>query len=229
MILIEATGSDSEIDAMKIEKFLSYLIEGENYSEKGGSQRSRVIEAVLANDSQQEQALWSIREHVPVALMQSSRIREKESGYRGEREIVRKLFKYDISLTLEHTGDFLQELKQALHQLKEEREEDHEKDKVSHSFFNGFHVVGLSKKDDDCHVNDKKVETVLEFCNFGHAGDQNLHLNILAHISMPLHVNGSSSEIISELPSSQEFIHFIHEKIDKHVFDLVIKRNGKCL
>jgi FAD/FMN-containing dehydrogenase len=273
LILMEITGNDPDTDTIRVDRFMEDLIssegeregtterEGERQTERE-SQRVRVLEAVLASDSTQEQALWSIRETVPVALMQSSRERGRERqtetdshGVRGEREreIVRKLFKYDISLSLEDTGLFLMDLKRELARDRDrerdvresdrERECDREREsggeresreREIESYHGGFHIAGFGERRTERErktaslererERENQFETVLEFCNFGHAGDQNLHLNILAHIYRPC--SQSSPSLVNHI-TNEEYIEFIHEVINEKVFELVIQRNGK--
>ncbi len=75
------------------------------------------------------------------------------------------LFKYDISLSLTAMPEAIKETMLSLQQL-------------------GFHVLpaaAYSSGNTSSHANNNKYSTQLEFCNYGHVGDQNVHLNILMH------------------------------------------------
>lgn len=61
-LLVEATGTDPETDSMKLEKFVSSIME-----------ENLVIDAVMAQDKTQETGLWLVREQCAVALIDLSR------------------------------------------------------------------------------------------------------------------------------------------------------------
>jgi FAD/FMN-containing dehydrogenase len=138
-----------------LESFLEGLIEDE-----------LVQDALVSQSVEQEKDLWTIREDLPVCLMQRSRSSSKTDAHADSDAGVGidvdadvttqciKLYKYDVSLSLRDTEAMVLQVK------KEMAEVIH--GTAGHTDF----PTGLN----------------LEFCCFGHAGDQNLHLNILLHV-----------------------------------------------
>jgi FAD/FMN-containing dehydrogenase len=135
-----------------------------------------------------------VREQVSSSLMQASRsISHQGLGSRG------KLFKYDISIKLDLVVDFIDMIK----------------NRISSA---GYRVRGLE------HNQTKPVllesfEFVL--CSFGHAGDQNIHLNIL--------LTPIESQIFNGKPLSDEIIGDIYKLLDDIVYSEVIHREGNPL
>ena len=153
--------------------------------------------------------MWQVRENVPVSLMQLSRQRFQlnvpidcninHQSKENHVSIVKigKLYKYDVSLSLNDTNEFIFELKDNLVER-------------------GYDIHGFSKapfKNSNC---------ILEFCNFGHAADQNLHLNILAFFKT---VNYEDSVYINE-KDIQEHIVKLHAVLNELVYELIIKKRG---
>lgn len=66
---------------------------------------------------------------------------------------------------------------------------------------------------------DKKIPkgTRLEYCCFGHAGDQNLHFNILLHLPIAE---------LSDIYDVEEIKRCIHISLDRAVFKAVLSVNG---
>jgi FAD/FMN-containing dehydrogenase len=128
-----------------LEQFLANL-----FSDEGDATRPvAVLDAVVSQSRGQELALWGVREHLPVGLMQLSRS--------ALTAATAQLFKYDVSMKLSVMDSVVLTIKTQL-----QRE--------------GYHIaddadVLLGERDDPCS---------LLFCNFGHAGDKNLHLNVIA-------------------------------------------------
>ncbi len=104
--------------------------------------------------------MWSIREHVPIALMQYSRTRLPP----GHSDAVfGKLFKFDVSVRIGDMSAFLSAVRAdavlaGMQFLGADGLVEHSLPAASMTLPQGY---------------------ALRVCNFGHAGDQNLHLNIL--------------------------------------------------
>lgn len=147
-----------------------------------------VQDALVSQSVEQEKDLWTIREDLPVCLMQRSRssamtdahpdtdahadvhahAQTGEGAHAGvnagasidagaDADVSTqciKLYKYDVSLSLRDTEAMVLQVKKEMSGVIHGT--------AGHSEF----PTGLN----------------LEFCCFGHAGDQNLHLNILLHV-----------------------------------------------
>jgi FAD/FMN-containing dehydrogenase len=200
LVLIEVTGSDVDLDTQRVDKFVTALLD-----------EGQAFDAVMSSDTAQERALWLLREHVPVSLMQLSRVVSFDAD---RRAISGKLFKYDVSVALQDTADFVLALKLAL-----QADNDNDNDNDFHS---GFVVYGLSTSLDRAEATKAFAgyQCALQFCNFGHSGDQNLHLNILARITSPMPAQASS------MLSSSEYVRFLQSRIDRHVFRLIAEKKG---
>jgi FAD/FMN-containing dehydrogenase len=159
-VLVEVSGTDPETDQMKLEKYVQHLMEKEI-----------VVDAILSTDMSQTQALWLIREQVPVALMDRTRqaiVYADPTATTSSRYLIEigSLFKYDISMTLSDMNDVIY-----ASQLQ-----------CAQQF--GFQVFPLQpqqtrkNKQSSSSSSLSTDATSLEFCCYGHAGDQNLHLNI---------------------------------------------------
>jgi FAD/FMN-containing dehydrogenase len=161
----------------RLETFLEGLIEDE-----------LVQDALVSQSVEQEKDLWTIREDLPVCLMQRSRSSAKTEAHadvHAHAGVIEhadldagvdtgasidpgggadvdvdvstqciKLYKYDVSLSLRDTEAMVLQVKKEVSKVI--------RGTAGHSDF----PTGLN----------------LEFCCFGHAGDQNLHLNILLHV-----------------------------------------------
>lgn len=107
-----------------------------------------IVESGIADDAtlnkniSHAKSLWSIREHIPVALMQASKLHNNPSEPHTLRG---KLFKYDVSLDMSEWNDFIIDIEDRLE------------------------ARGM--------MNHKDYK--LLFCTFGHAAEQDVHLNIL--------------------------------------------------
>ncbi|WCJ43516.1 D-2-hydroxyglutarate dehydrogenase mitochondrial [Euphorbia peplus] len=87
-VLIETTGSDESYDKEKLESFLLRAMES-----------SLVADGVLAQDINQASSFWRIREGIPEALMRAGPV-----------------YKYDLSIPVEHMYDLVQEMREKLAQ-----------------------------------------------------------------------------------------------------------------
>jgi FAD/FMN-containing dehydrogenase len=130
-----------------LEQFLATLFSDEDDATKPVA--VAVLDAVVSQSRGQELALWAVREHLPVGLMQLSRS--------ALMAATAQLFKYDVSMKLSVMDSVVLTIKTQL-----QRE--------------GYHIADdaddlLAERDEPCS---------LLFCNFGHAGDKNLHLNVIA-------------------------------------------------
>lgn len=215
-VLIEATGSDPETDAMKLDKFVSKLVED-----------GLVEDAVLSADKAQEQALWLLREQVPVALIDMSRQLHPDpsgddAGHKGY--IAGYMYKFDLSLPLVDMPTVLLETMKELKTL-------------------GFTILpdnqdsgaGKGKASSSLHS-----QCTLDFCNYGHAGDQNLHLNI--HLRIPAKIaldivqkpDVSRDVLLAESQVSwqdqkmsfTDYCHDVHHLVDEALYKAVLKRRG---
>ena len=214
-LLVEATGTDPETDAMKLEKFVGHLMEN-----------NLVVDAVMAQDKSQETALWLVREQCAVALIDVSRplvpVVDAATGQAdGDKVQCGYMFKFDLSLPLTVMPSVLAETMVTL-------QEKH-----------GFHVLPLSHHRHGAAAS-QKYATTLEFCNYGHVGDQNLHLNI--HMRTPCRPLPAASggndverdfEVLAPLGVAQakawtfaEYSHAIHHLIDDVLYHAVLKHRG---
>ncbi len=155
--------------------------------------------SLFVRDSASHQALWQIRENVPVSLMQLSRERISDPSSGGVLSVGR-LFKYDVSLSLANTDGFLADLRAALS-------------------LDGFALVDpATAPPAEPALSSGASEfrhCSLQLCNFGHAGDQNLHLNLLATIRL------------AGLPCDEAaYIARVQATLNAHVFSLVLSCKG---
>lgn len=90
--LIETNGCSSETDVQRIHDLLGKLLD-EKY----------IVDAIVAKDQRQFNEIWSIRENVPVSLMQISRI------------LAGKLYKYDISVNINMMNELVRGVKRGIH------------------------------------------------------------------------------------------------------------------
>jgi FAD/FMN-containing dehydrogenase len=88
-VLIETAGSNEKHDEEKLEKFLENC-----YSE------DFISDAVLAQDQSQMNQLWTLRESMPEAVSRSGK----------------SIFKYDLSIPLEHFYGLVTEMRSRLAQ-----------------------------------------------------------------------------------------------------------------
>jgi len=109
-----------------------------------------------------------------------------------QEQSFKKLYKYDLSISLSETDDFLCDLKHRLSQLQG-------------VFILDYNEVNEAK--DDHHYCD------LLFCCFGHAADENLHLNVVATFHIRDH-------------EKDEAIQAMQDILNQHVYDLIIARRG---
>jgi hypothetical protein len=174
VLLLECTGNGQrESEEAKINQLFTTLID-----------ESLISNAIISENVQQEKKLWSLRETVPVSLMQCSRqilpwsttnLPIPASSASEKLMKCGKLYKYDISLSLSMTSQFIANLRDQLirdgFQIR------------SHFPTNSTGSVQVTQDEieDESILVSKELASVvtLEMCNFGHAGDQNLHLNIL--------------------------------------------------
>lgn len=154
-----------------------------------------VLDALVSQSAVQEKDLWTIREELPLCLMQLSR---EPTGARdididpaaaAVRQCV-KLYKYDVSLALRDTDAAVLMIK---HQMAKEMEVD-----------SGILSFGSH----------------FEFCCFGHAGDQNLHLNVL------LYVSSDTASAVHHSAGIVHFIKIIQAMLDRAVFKAILSVNG---
>jgi FAD/FMN-containing dehydrogenase len=154
------------------------------------TEESLIEDGLISGDSKQESLFWSIRENVPVALMAVSRLRpalemvDKSASYG-------KLFKYDISLSLRHMDTLVPHLVENLIAM-------------DYKIYPGGHVYDAHTQTTSFSSNralgaTKHAHYAFQICCFGHAGDQNLHLNMLFR---PIMSQPNSEDKPSEFPSS---------------------------
>jgi hypothetical protein len=151
--------------------------------------------------------MWHVREAVPVCLMEMCRSNlDLTSSEPRHNRSTKKLYKYDVSVSLQQTEDFLCELKQQL------------------STHEGVRVLATTADDASSNrvlgSSTDSGATDLLFCCFGHAGDENLHLNIIAnfHFTSESHV-GEFNRRVSQL----------QELLNTHIFALILQRRGTIL
>lgn len=119
-----------------------------------------------------------------------------------DAKVAGKLFKFDVSIALSDTDCLIQALQSAL--LAE-----------------GYAVKHI----EDSATKGKYRFCELEFCNFGHAGDQNLHLNLLSTIKLS---DNDGTEGVRE-GDLLGFIEMTQKIISKHVYQLVIEKKGRIV
>ena len=148
-VLLEASGSDSSLTD-RVNQFLSTQLEA-----------NIVLDAVLAQDGQQEAELWKIREFIPVALAQMSRNTTVSGPF---------LFKYDISLPWLETERLVTAV------------EEYMSGQCGHAII-GF-GVGVDTHSSRQYLQEFKSSVDYVVCTYcyGHAGDQNLHLNVILRL-----------------------------------------------
>eukprot|EP01041_Mallomonas_annulata_P000318 gene318-577_t len=161
--LIETSSSSKESsDAFEsVMEFLSPLLEDEE-----------VENAVIAQSTQHMQNLWTIRESITSTLAQLS------------QSIAGKLIKYDISIPLLHMESALHDIRQNITNKGYGLYDNNNDDSNSKQ-----HSVKSSNETSSSNNNislSKNSQKLVEIFNFGHMGDQNLHLNILYRGSIPL-------------------------------------------
>lgn len=187
-VLIETGGAIESLEQHRLEYFLSEIIEG-----------GLVEDAVLAHDSTQEKALWQIREHIPVALLEMTK--------QSRPHIHSKLHKFDLSLPLREVPSFLTELEKTLTEVE------------------GFNLHGGKQE------TRKRGWCRVQFFNFGHAADGNIHLNIISTIKATNEVvDRVKGELIGLEAVPEDLIENakkdVKETIEKHVYSLISKRKG---
>jgi FAD/FMN-containing dehydrogenase len=118
-----------------------------------------------------------------------------------------KLYKYDLSVCLQDVPVFITEMKEVLMnkgcrivQTTRELEE-------------WKHIVYNNASDA---ISDN---IALEVFTFGHAGDQNIHLNIIAHYL-------TSTNIPSSANQRDQMIQTIQSVLDDVIYPLILARNG---
>ncbi len=89
--LIETNGCSSEKDMQRIHDLLGKLLD-----------KKYIVDAIVAKDQRQFNEIWSIRENVPVSLMQLSRI------------LGGKLYKYDISVNINKMDELVCDVKREI-------------------------------------------------------------------------------------------------------------------
>lgn len=157
------------------------------------------------------QSMWHVREAVPVCLMEMCRgnLELSSSESNSSNPSSKKLYKYDVSISLQQTEDFLSELKRKL------------------STYEGIRVLTTTSTSTATTTTATSTLvsetssgvglTDLLFCCFGHAGDENLHLNIIAIFHF------TPEYQVEELDRRSRQL---QELLNTHVFDLVLQRRG---
>jgi acetolactate synthase regulatory subunit len=200
-VLLECTGTDAALDQQRVDAFAQAVLE-----------EGVVQDAVLSMSVEQErvsmllyrvcrhrgdyyvvtasihppmmQELWKIREDLTLGLAQLSRsnnpLYHPAAGQSDKLPvdssvtIQGRLFKYDLSVRLQDTDELLRRLKQRV-------------------LAAGFRMKGVSAQATTSPVDSARNDSMnvtrlfsaceLEFCNYGHIADQNIHLNILAAVN----------------------------------------------
>jgi len=144
-----------------------------------------------------------MREIIPVALMDLSKIKNAEEVYPGN------LFKYDLSLSVLEWEAFIQNVKDAVLKL-------------------GFATNRAAQ------IGATENKPLLQFCCFGHMGDENLHLNILLRYSnhkiltffVSFHVTNLLDTRSSDVKSFNLAINDLHDALDNIIYTDISIRNG---
>ena len=168
------------IDLSRLEVFLEGLLED-----------GLAVDVLMSQSAVQEKELWTIREDLPLCLMQLSRAPRGLASAAGAtvKQCV-KLYKYDVSIALRDTDAVVLMIKRQM-----ERE----------IKAGGGGVA---------------ADIQLEFCCFGHAGDQNLHLNIL------LHVSSDPASALHPGADHGHLIKVVQAMLDRAVFKAVLSVKG---
>jgi hypothetical protein len=152
--------------------------------------------------------MWQVRESVPVSLMEVSRQIGKRSHRLHSKSATTfaKLFKYDLSVSLLQTDGLVAALKARLNgdELKQQTQ-----------------IMVPSLKGDG-----RDWMCKLSFFCFGHAADENLHLNIVGEFLRP---SGEEAEGEGEVgeDTRRALIGKVQEVLNSHVYELTIARKGK--
>ena len=181
----------------RLEAFLGGLLEDEV-----------VVDAVVSQSSEHESEIWAIREQLPLCLMALSRAPvvpigglkelhlEGSTGGPLDSDIATrcsKLYKYDVSIPLRDTSAVVSMVRK---QMGKEM------------------VVAGSRI---------PRGTRLEYCCFGHAGDQNLHLNVLLHYPTQIAHTEVDSQYLEELEEVKKALQI---SLDRAVFKAVLSVKG---
>ena len=159
-VLIAVSGSSSDA-----EERLQTFVHGHAHDVEN--------KVILPRNMSQARAVWDLRESVPIALMQLSRL-GREKG---------RLYKYDISLTLQQMTEVVAAV-----------------------------VSRVAESD-------RVPSLLVEPACFGHCGDLNLHLNVLARPRADVKHEEGSGGIEMELDALQDIL-------DKAVAEEVSCRRG---
>ena len=150
------------------------------------------MDAIVSQNKEQENELWAVREQLPVCLMQLSRggkvMERTDSGIVSMKKCI-KLYKYDVSISLKETSGVVAMIKK---QMSKELD-----------FIHNYYDLTFYRFPD---------KIWLEYCCFGHAGDQNLHLNILLHYI----------EILPEKMNSNDFNEFVN--LNSNISDSIVNK-----
>jgi FAD/FMN-containing dehydrogenase len=146
----------------------------------------------MSQSAVQEKELWTIREDLPLCLMQLSRpprgVTSAAAAATAKQCV--KLYKYDVSIALKDTDAVVRMIKMQM-----------EKEMKSG-------CAGVTEG------------VQLEFCCFGHAGDQNLHLNVL------LHVGCDAAPTLQPGATHDHLIKVVQAVLDRTVFNAVLSVKG---
>jgi FAD/FMN-containing dehydrogenase len=152
------------------------------------------IDALMSQSAVQEKELWTIREDLPLCLMQLSRAQRSVASAAaaavGTAKQCIKLYKYDVSIALRDTDDVVRMIKRQM-------------EKEIKSGCGGV-----------------AADIQLEFCCFGHAGDQNLHLNVL------MHVGCDPALTLQPDAAHDHLIKVMQAMLDRTVFKAVLSVKG---
>lgn len=174
-VLLEASSSS----ATDMETFLSDTVNTFLSSQLEGD---IITDAIIAQNYQQEAELWKIRELIPVALAQMSRNADLSGPF---------LLKYDISMPWSETERVVQSIE---------------------AYLSGHcgHVllgrdVGVNSDSSSRYLKDHpSVKAVLCVYCFGHAGDQNLHLNVILRLQEHL-IDSEKKHIKESIKADLEY------------------------
>lgn len=218
------SGCMSVLLLCRVEEFVAAVTTAEP---TGAQSPVAVLGVVLAQNEKQCRDIWAIRETVPVSLAQLSRpgasmATATVEDISSSLMLVNlgKLFKYDISLSLDDMAEVVQGTVDGLRRC-------------------GYNVLcqsmlpGVAEYAEVISVsNPTAVDMVespvtLQVHNFGHMGDNNLHLNVLMRpqdITLKQSADSAFSENQQQL--RKDILNFINEDIDRVVFELVASRRG---
>lgn len=204
-------------------------------------QSAGVLGASLSQDLNQVTNIWKIRENIPIALAQLNKMVHSESlDHNGVQDrksgvVLHKLFKYDISLVCTDMVGVVGEVVKGLRSLNyavichsmDSTDIDTGVDAIAAGSMSNVYDMVTPVGDGNVPGGFCSPKVCLEVYNYGHIGDNNLHLNILLR-PQAVHINPSLRHADSNATNVDLSAVYaaIHHDIDELVYRHVIEKNG---